>query len=112
MTVDHIMMRPASCIRYTRSLGYLASRVEDRKEDIDTLLVFAGLFSTVITTFIVELYQNLQRQPQDATNQILLQISSQLASLSINGNFINSTVSSFTLPPFKTSQFSVRINTL
>lgn len=106
-------------------------RIEDVKEDIDTLLVFvschglylpmfpslilmvpqAGLFSAVITAFIIESYRSLQQQPEDITAQALVQISKQLASLSLNGNFINSTIpsvtSSFTVP-----RFSVQINTL
>ncbi|KAK7685874.1 hypothetical protein QCA50_011221 [Cerrena zonata] len=91
---------------------YDRDRVEDVKEDIDTLLVFAGLFSAVITAFIIESYKTLQQQPEDTTNQILLQLSAQLASLTLSGSFVNSTI-----PPYTTSSFvppgvSVLINTL
>ncbi|EMD36206.1 hypothetical protein CERSUDRAFT_26416, partial [Gelatoporia subvermispora B] len=49
------------------------------KEEIDALLVFAGLFSAALTAFNVELYTALRPDPGvDLTNQILLQISAQL----------------------------------
>ncbi|KAK7689232.1 hypothetical protein QCA50_007923 [Cerrena zonata] len=91
---------------------YDRARVDDVKEDIDSLLVFAGLFSAVITAFIIESYKTLQQQPENTTNQILLQISAQLASLTLSGNFINSTIPSFASPPFAPARFSVLINTL
>ncbi|EKM49159.1 uncharacterized protein PHACADRAFT_59816, partial [Phanerochaete carnosa HHB-10118-sp] len=40
-------------------------------EDIDTLLVFAGLFSAILTAFVVQTYQMLQPDTQDTTNQLL-----------------------------------------
>ncbi|KAK7677460.1 hypothetical protein QCA50_019573 [Cerrena zonata] len=91
---------------------YDRARVEDVKEDIDTLLVFAGLFSAVITAFIIESYKTLQQQPEDTTNQILLQLSAQLASLTVSGNLVNSTIPAFTTPSFVPMRFSVLINTL
>ncbi|KAL0062883.1 hypothetical protein AAF712_010204 [Marasmius tenuissimus] len=53
------------------------------KEDIDTLLVFAGLFSAVVTAFTIESYQWLQEAPEDATVTLLKQISHQLNSTSV-----------------------------
>ncbi|KAK7693020.1 hypothetical protein QCA50_002585 [Cerrena zonata] len=91
---------------------YDRDRVEDVKEDIDTLLVFAGLFSAVITAFIIESYKTLQQQPEDTTNQILLQLSAQLASLTLSGSFVNSTIPAFTSPSFTPTRFSVLINTV
>ncbi|KAK7677462.1 hypothetical protein QCA50_019575 [Cerrena zonata] len=91
---------------------YDRARVEDVKEDIDTLLVFAGLFSAVITAFIIESYKTLQQQPEDTTNQILLQLSAQIASLTVSGNLVNSTIPPFTTPSFVPMRFSVLINTL
>ncbi|KAK1220489.1 hypothetical protein PQX77_016739 [Marasmius sp. AFHP31] len=49
--------------------------VKGWKEDIDTLLVFAGLFSAVVTAFTVESYQWLEEQPEDTTVALLKQIS-------------------------------------
>ncbi|KAK7677465.1 hypothetical protein QCA50_019578 [Cerrena zonata] len=91
---------------------YDRARVEDVKEDIDTLLVFAGLFSAVITAFIIESYKMLQQQPEDTTNQILLRLSAQIASLTLSGNLVNSTMPAFTTPSFVPMRFSVLINTL
>ncbi|KAL0062920.1 hypothetical protein AAF712_010241, partial [Marasmius tenuissimus] len=48
------------------------------KDDIDTLLVFAGLFSAVVTAFTIESYQWLQEAPADTTVVLLKQISQQL----------------------------------
>ncbi|KAK1225893.1 hypothetical protein PQX77_011150 [Marasmius sp. AFHP31] len=53
------------------------------KEDIDTLLVFAGLFSAVVTAFTIESYQWLQEAPEDTTVALLKQISHQLNGTSV-----------------------------
>ncbi|KAF9255865.1 hypothetical protein L218DRAFT_847509, partial [Marasmius fiardii PR-910] len=50
-------------------------QVKGFKEDIDTLLVFAGLFSAVVTAFTIESYQWLREDPQDTTVALLKQIS-------------------------------------
>ncbi|KAK1216180.1 hypothetical protein PQX77_021194 [Marasmius sp. AFHP31] len=76
--------------------------VKGWKEDIDTLLVFAGLFSAVVTAFTIESYQWLEEQPEDTTVALLKQISWK----QING----------TTPPdsqpFEVSTSVVRINVL
>ena len=41
-----------------------------------------------------------------------MQLSTQIASMAINGNFVNSTVPDFTTPPFERPQYAVLINTL
>lgn len=66
----------------------------------------------MITAFIVESYKTLQQQPEDITNQILIQLSTQLASLQVAGVFVNSTAPAFTFPSFKPPKSSVLINTL
>ncbi|KAJ8096087.1 hypothetical protein PM082_022660 [Marasmius tenuissimus] len=71
------------------------------KEDIDTLLVFAGLFSAVVTAFTVESYQWLDEAPEDATVALLKQIFQKMA---------NETV--LPSPPFRVSPSVVRINVL
>ncbi|KAK1219171.1 hypothetical protein PQX77_018129, partial [Marasmius sp. AFHP31] len=53
------------------------------KEDIDTLLVFAGLFSAVVTAFTIESYQWLQEAPEDTTVTLLKQISQQMNGTSV-----------------------------
>ncbi|KAK1218346.1 hypothetical protein PQX77_018988 [Marasmius sp. AFHP31] len=55
------------------------------KDDIDTLLVFAGLFSAVVTAFTIESYQWLQEAPEDTTVALLKQISQQLNGGSVAG---------------------------
>ncbi|KAF9264412.1 hypothetical protein L218DRAFT_900680 [Marasmius fiardii PR-910] len=72
------------------------------REDIDTLLVFAGLFSGVVTAFTVESYQWLDTNAQDATALILLHIVQ-------NSNFttpLPSTIETEFAPPMS----AVRIN--
>ncbi|KAI3620858.1 hypothetical protein WG66_006300 [Moniliophthora roreri] len=48
--------------------------VKNWRDDIDTLLVFAGLFSAVITAFIIESYQWLSEDPADTTVALLTQM--------------------------------------
>ncbi|EJD42776.1 hypothetical protein AURDEDRAFT_22982, partial [Auricularia subglabra TFB-10046 SS5] len=48
------------------------------RDEIDTLLVFAGLFSAVVTAFTVESYQWLHDDSGDASVQLLAQIASLL----------------------------------
>ncbi|EEB91570.1 hypothetical protein MPER_10048 [Moniliophthora perniciosa FA553] len=52
--------------------------VKSWKEYIHTLLVFAGLFSAVLTAFLIESYQWLLEDPADTTVALLTQISMQL----------------------------------
>ncbi|KAJ8085511.1 hypothetical protein PM082_004329 [Marasmius tenuissimus] len=73
-----------------------------RKEDIDTLLVFAGLFSAVVTAFTIESYQWLSEDPSDQSVAILSYISAQLN---------DRNVSSFDHPRFTPDPSLVRINT-
>ncbi|PSR71579.1 hypothetical protein PHLCEN_2v12543 [Hermanssonia centrifuga] len=62
-------------------------------EDIDTLLVFAGLFSAVLTAFVVPAYGMLQQDNTQVSADILARISAKLDSFQITPSFINSTVS-------------------
>ncbi|KAI0716832.1 hypothetical protein C8Q76DRAFT_725828 [Earliella scabrosa] len=66
------------------------------KEEIDTLLVYAALFSAVLAAFNVESYQLLQPSSTDATLVVLQQISAQLKGFSISPPFVNSTNSAHT----------------
>ncbi|KAK1236398.1 hypothetical protein PQX77_000338 [Marasmius sp. AFHP31] len=70
-----------------------------QKEDIDTLLVFAGLFSAVVTSFTIESYKWLSEDPQNATVALLKRITDQM----VDGT---STAS----PEFEVSLSDVRIN--
>ncbi|KAJ7177091.1 hypothetical protein C8R46DRAFT_1188712 [Mycena filopes] len=59
--------------KYDRSL------VESWKSDMEGMLIFAGLFSASLTAFIIESYKTLMPDSNDATLQMLTQISQQLA---------------------------------
>ncbi|KAF9258979.1 hypothetical protein L218DRAFT_875692, partial [Marasmius fiardii PR-910] len=52
--------------------------VKRYKEDIDTLLVFTGLFSAVVTAFAIESFQWIQDDPADSTVVLLAQIAEHL----------------------------------
>ncbi|KAI0266157.1 hypothetical protein BC834DRAFT_969662 [Gloeopeniophorella convolvens] len=52
------------------------------KDDAGSVLIFTGLFSTVVASFIIEGYKYLSPSTSDETVSLLRQISSQLAALS------------------------------
>ncbi|KAI1791719.1 hypothetical protein LXA43DRAFT_888817, partial [Ganoderma leucocontextum] len=54
------------------------ANVQRWKEEIDTQLVFAGIFSAVVTGFLTETKRLLRPEPSAATVAILQQISAQL----------------------------------
>ncbi|KIP02589.1 hypothetical protein PHLGIDRAFT_78932, partial [Phlebiopsis gigantea 11061_1 CR5-6] len=88
-------------------------KVKDCKEDIDTLLVFAGLFSAVLTAFVIESYQNLQPDPSTRVIELLAQISSQLSSYALTAEFANSTAQAISqIDVFKPSPSMVKVNAL
>ncbi|EJF64822.1 hypothetical protein BD309DRAFT_831448, partial [Dichomitus squalens] len=86
--------------------------VQNWKEEVDTLLVFAGLFSAVVTAFNIEAYKLLQPDPSLSTIQALETISHQLQQL--GGNFTSAAVPRPTSGPTqgRASAQSVRINVL
>ncbi|KAJ7657738.1 hypothetical protein DFH06DRAFT_1327799 [Mycena polygramma] len=81
--------------------------VESWKSDMEGLLIFAALFSAILTAFIIESYTSLSSDSGDLTVQLLGQISQQLAASS-NGSTIQITPSS----PFKPSVASLVCNAL
>ncbi|KAJ3553534.1 hypothetical protein NM688_g3555 [Phlebia brevispora] len=86
-------------------------KVHDCKEDMDTLLVFAGLYSAVLTSFLVQSYQNLLEDPQQAIVTLLRQISLQTGSYTLENGYLNSTISPVPpLPPFQATITDVRVN--
>ncbi|KAJ6527156.1 hypothetical protein B0H19DRAFT_899754, partial [Mycena capillaripes] len=64
---------------------YDKALVESWKSDMDGLLIFAALFSAILTAFIIESYKTLNSDSGDQTVQLLVQISQQLAA-SVNGS--------------------------
>ncbi|KAK7037836.1 hypothetical protein VNI00_010797 [Paramarasmius palmivorus] len=71
------------------------------RDDIDTLLVFGGLFSAVVTAFLIESYQKLEEDPADKT-VILLE---QLVSSQRNASYVPDPI-----PPFQPNASTIRIN--
>ncbi|TDL18490.1 hypothetical protein BD410DRAFT_700633, partial [Rickenella mellea] len=63
--------------------------VEGWRDDMDTLLIFAALFSASVTAFVIESAKSLQIDPNQTMINVLLHISQQLA---------NDTHTSATLP--------------
>ncbi|KAF8174880.1 hypothetical protein BJ912DRAFT_41003 [Pholiota molesta] len=53
-------------------------RCDSWKEEVQTLLIFAGLFSAVVTTFVIESYKFLQPNPNDAIISLLFHIANNL----------------------------------
>ncbi|KAJ7644724.1 hypothetical protein FB45DRAFT_299063, partial [Roridomyces roridus] len=87
--------------RYDKSL------LESWTNDMEGILIFAGLFSATLTAFIVESYPTLVPDPADATVQLLAQISQQLAAAA-NGSTFQMPVPE---PPFNPSAASLACNT-
>ncbi|GJE95347.1 hypothetical protein PsYK624_115310 [Phanerochaete sordida] len=85
-------------------------KVMDTKEDIDTLLVFAGLFSAVVTTFVVDSYASLQ---PDSTDELVFLMRHSLAQ---NYTLVDGTlrpVAPFPVdPPFEVPVWALRVNGL
>ncbi|KAF9222666.1 hypothetical protein BS17DRAFT_675401, partial [Gyrodon lividus] len=58
---------------YNREAGeYDAEFLEKYKGDMDIVLIFAGLFSAVSTSFIVGTGSSLSPNPSDTTNALLM----------------------------------------
>ncbi|KAK7691909.1 hypothetical protein QCA50_005314 [Cerrena zonata] len=105
----------------SESLGWLQSattiregdeaKIKGLKEDIDTLLVFGGLFSAVITAFLIESYKTLSPDPAEVSLQVLLHISLQLSNFTANGSRSSEIVPNFLSPSgFTPSRGSIMTN--
>ncbi|GJE95410.1 hypothetical protein PsYK624_115940 [Phanerochaete sordida] len=85
-------------------------KVDDTKEDIDTLLVFAGLFSAVVTTFVVDSYASLTPDNTDELVFLMRQ------SLSQNYTFVDGVLRPMAPfpddPPFEAPLWALRVNGL
>ncbi|KAF9554889.1 hypothetical protein CPC08DRAFT_160341 [Agrocybe pediades] len=82
------------------------------KEEIQNLLIFAGLFSSVLSAFLVQAYSNLQPDPNDTIIAILADISAQLNNSSTNENTTTFSRSSLAGAAFTPSPTSLRVNSL
>jgi hypothetical protein len=73
----------------------------------------AGLFSAVMTAFLVESYKNLQQDPSAVVIALMQRMVRQTHSYTINAGFLNSTTSLvIEAPPFEPTLNAVRVNAL
>ncbi|KAI0337170.1 hypothetical protein BDW22DRAFT_975356 [Trametopsis cervina] len=92
---------------------YDKDEIEGVKNDIDTLLVFIGLFSAVLSAFLAVVVTLLQEDIPGATLTTLRQMSAQNANYTIQGDFVHSTSPAPTSStPFEPSANAIRINDL
>ncbi|KAH9900018.1 hypothetical protein C8Q73DRAFT_787848 [Cubamyces lactineus] len=94
---------------------YNSEIVKRWKAEIDTLLVYAGLFSAVLTAFNVESYSELQPQATDTTNALLMQLSLQLTNssdTSRSSTLLQGFSAGGESPPFRAPWSAIWINTL
>uniref|UniRef100_A0A8H7XLN3 DUF6535 domain-containing protein n=1 Tax=Psilocybe cubensis TaxID=181762 RepID=A0A8H7XLN3_PSICU len=81
------------------------AQCEAWKDEVQNLLIFAGLFSAVVTTFIAKSYKNLQADPNDTIIALLSQIALQ-AERSLNSTAVRLEPEN----PFVPTQSSIRVN--
>ena len=72
----------------------------------------AGLFSAVVTAFLIESYSWLQADPGDQSVKLLTQISSQLSSLSMSAVNASLPEQDDSLLAYHPSHLQVRVNVL
>ncbi|KAK7696388.1 hypothetical protein QCA50_001042 [Cerrena zonata] len=104
LSLDYVDARNASTVWSTMSTAIRKMdevKIKGYKEDIDTLLVLAGLLSGVTASFLVDSYKSLQPNPDDLTNQLLAQIVAQL-----NGTVVPPPL------PFQTPNWAIQVNIL
>ncbi|CAE6437805.1 unnamed protein product [Rhizoctonia solani] len=73
--------------------------VKDRGDNLDTMLVFAGLYSAILTAFLIDSTALLQQSPADITNALLLNIAQ--SQWRIETGNVDSSVPSIQLPSFE-----------
>ncbi|KAJ3530296.1 hypothetical protein NM688_g7731 [Phlebia brevispora] len=82
-------------------------KVKDSTANLDALLVFAGLYSAILTAFLIESYKNLQ---PDDKKDLLRQIAGQTANYSFSGGYLNSTYNPSQVKPFEVAISDIRVN--
>ncbi|KAJ3533212.1 hypothetical protein NM688_g7312 [Phlebia brevispora] len=90
--------------------------IDSWKDELNNLLIFAGLFSAVVTPFTVESATWLQQDPGDATNMFLAYISLQISSFVNTPPLINSSAPALPLQnvtsAFTPAAIAAPVNTL
>ncbi|KAF8257174.1 hypothetical protein EI94DRAFT_65946 [Lactarius quietus] len=94
----------------TRALKFDRENVENWKGGADGILVFTGLFSSTVATFIATSYPNLQQDPNVITQSLLAQISQQLPNANLNSTIhaVNPSIHR----PFSPSGWVVFVNSV
>lgn len=79
-----------------------------------TRITQAGLFSAVLTAFLIESYKNLQPQTDSQMLVVLQQIALQTSSYAIVNDMLNSTSQpmNVTVEPFRPADNDIRVNVL
>ncbi|KDR85620.1 hypothetical protein GALMADRAFT_132294 [Galerina marginata CBS 339.88] len=93
----------------SKSEKYDKDMAQNWKGDMDAILIFAGLFSASVTSFIIESYKTLNPDPNNATVTLLAQISQQLA-LMANGT--SSSADALSFPAFTQPSFTPSLSSL
>ncbi|KAI0338485.1 hypothetical protein BDW22DRAFT_1337883, partial [Trametopsis cervina] len=114
---DPIISRPAPTFGWAGVMsgieGFDKEEIQGYKEDMDALLVFIGLFSAVLAGFVAMSYSSLGANPADLMVFVMMGMSIQAASYTIQGGFINSTTPAPTsLPHFEPTDNAIVVNTL
>ncbi|KAH9474541.1 hypothetical protein JR316_0013003 [Psilocybe cubensis] len=81
-------------------------RCDAWKDEVQNLLIFAGLFSAVVTTFLVESYKDLQADPNDTMIALLAHIAARLD----NDTSIITSTSIFSDNTFVPATSTIRVN--
>ncbi|EIN08435.1 hypothetical protein PUNSTDRAFT_24199, partial [Punctularia strigosozonata HHB-11173 SS5] len=97
---------------YERLEKHDRDMIKGYSEDIDSLLIFAGLFSAVLTAFLVEAYTQLQPDNTQISVQLLADISIQLRQISTSQTAPASADSNSTRIPFHAEPHVVAVNIL
>ncbi|CCL98817.1 uncharacterized protein FIBRA_00822 [Fibroporia radiculosa] len=98
--------------------GYQDEIIKRWKDELNNLLIFAGLFSAVLTAFVIEYYPKLQPSTTpNTTTQLLMIMSAQLEVLTAGARYNNSSLLSMSAlasssPASKPSSQVVAVNGL
>ncbi|KAK0239835.1 hypothetical protein EDD85DRAFT_1021202 [Armillaria nabsnona] len=92
---------------------YDANMVEESRDGVDVLLVFAGLFSAVVTTFLAQTSQSLQADYSEMSANLLFEMINIQRAIA-NGTSLDNVAPSSLSPniPFIASASSVWVNSL
>ncbi|KAF8798260.1 hypothetical protein BYT27DRAFT_7203363 [Phlegmacium glaucopus] len=93
--------------------SYDRALMETWRDDMDSMIIFAGLFSAVLTAFVVDASKNLKPDPTEQTNALLSQTVVLLAQISqqLGPNGSQTIISPLQpLEPFKLKPSDLRVN--